>query len=513
MAEFSELQRTKLDEILKTVQKKFGAETATVIGIENKPYANVEWIPVDSPDLNHLLGNGVPRGRMIEIYGPESSGKTSIACYLCGQVQKTLEKSTGGLCAYIDVENAIDPEYAKTFGFDIEKAILCQPSSGEEALDIAESLIEQNTDIVVIDSVAALTPQAEINGEMGDQQIGLQARLMSKACRKFTSLLATHKTTVIWINQIRMKIGVMYGNPECVTPDTLIDLMTTQISMENLFKACNVDWATMKPGDWIDVSDKNFMVKSFDELTKDVVRRKVLRLVRKENVPVYEVRTSEGALLFRASPAHKIQVSDTSSGLIGWKSLEDILGHESLYHVHFSDGTFGFVQVIATNDVQPILDMEIEDSHTYFANGVLSHNTTAGGNPLKFDSTIRLEVRTKEYIEDPKKGTYGIRSRVKAVKNKVAPPMRVCQLEIFFGQGIQVERSWVNFAIAYDVIKKAGAGWMTLPNGDRIQGLDKVVALFREQPELYQDIVKQTKERMSTNPMLVVNTDSEESEK
>jgi recombination protein RecA len=349
MSELTELQRSRLDAILLSTQKKFGVEAATVIAIENKPRTNVEWIELDSPDLNHLLGYGTPRGRMIEIYGPESSGKTSLACYICGQVQKALKETTGGIAGYIDVENALDPEYAKTFGFDVETALLAQPSSGEEALDIAESWVEQDVDVLVIDSVAALVPKSEIEGEMGDASMGVQARLMSKACRKLTALLSRHKTTIIWINQIRMKIGVMYGNPE----------------------------------------------------------------------------------------------------------------------------------------------------------------TTTGGNALKFYSSIRLDVRRKEWLEDAARGTYGLLTRVKAIKNKVASPMRVCQIEIQFGKGIQTERAWVDFAITYDVIKKAGAGWMTLPSGDRVQGKDKLVALFRDQPDLYKSIVDTTKERMTLNPQLVVNTSTD----
>lgn len=346
MSELSELQKKKLDAILLSTKKKFGEESATVIALDNKPRSNVEWIEVDSPDLNHLLGHGTPRGRMIEIFGPESSGKTSLACYLAGQVQKTLKETTGGIVGYIDAENALDPEYAKTFGFDIETALISQPSSGEEGLNIAEAWVEQDVDLIIIDSVAALTPEAEINGDMGDSHMGLQARLMSQACRKLTSMLTRHKTTIIWINQLRMKIGVMYGNPE----------------------------------------------------------------------------------------------------------------------------------------------------------------TTTGGNALKYYSSIRLDVRRKDWIEGPGGMPIGMKTRVKAVKNKVAAPMRTCIIEIQFGKGIQIESAWVNFAIAYDVIKKAGAGWMTLPDGERIQGRDKLINHLRATPDVYKKIVEDTKARMATNPQLVVNS-------
>ncbi len=351
MSELSELQKTKLNAILLSTQKKFGVESATVISIEQKPRSSVEWLELDDPSLNHLLGHGTPRGRMIEIYGPESSGKTSLACYICGQAQRVLKDTTGGLVGYIDVENALDSEYAKTFGFDVEAAVISQPDSGEQALDIAESWVEQDMDIIVIDSVAALVPEAELNGEMGDASMGGQARLMSKACRKLTALLSRHRTTIIWINQMRMKIGVMFGNPE----------------------------------------------------------------------------------------------------------------------------------------------------------------TTSGGNALKYYASIRLDVRRRDWLEDPARGgNYGLRARIKAVKNKVAPPMRSCTIDIHFGKGIQTELSWINFAIAYDVIKKAGAGWMTLPDGERVQGTGKLITLMKENAETFKQITDETKVRMAANPLLVVGPSDKE---
>jgi recombination protein RecA len=206
-----------LDDLVASMQKRYGAGSVSLYG---KNQVTVEWVPVSSFYLTELFGNGYPRGRMIEIYGPESSGKTTLACYLAGQCQKHYfeDKRRNGVVAYVDVEHAIDPVYAKVFGLDMDKVIFSQPDSAEQALDIVEELVESDmVDMVVLDSVAALSPQAELDGEMGDYQMGLLARLMGKACRKLQSVMKSKSTTVVFINQIRMAIGISWGNPERTT--------------------------------------------------------------------------------------------------------------------------------------------------------------------------------------------------------------------------------------------------------------------------------------------------------
>jgi recombination protein RecA len=203
-----------LDALVKNLHGKYGADSISVFG---KNRVVVERVPIDSFYLSELLGGGYPRGRMIEIYGPESSGKTTLACYLAGQCQKYFfeDKRRYGVVAYIDVEHALDPDYAATFGLDMDKVLFSQPDSAEQALDILDDLVESDlVDTIVIDSVAALSPQREIDGEMGDETMGLLARLMSKACRKLQSKMTPKSASIIWINQVRMKIGVVYGNPE-----------------------------------------------------------------------------------------------------------------------------------------------------------------------------------------------------------------------------------------------------------------------------------------------------------
>lgn len=197
---------------LDQIRDKFG--DGSIMKLSDTKTLNVESIPTGSISLDLALGiGGIPKGRIIEIYGPESSGKTTLTLHMIAEVQKR-----GGLAAFIDAEHALDPEYARRIGVKVEDLLISQPDNGEQALDIAETLVRSNAlDIIVIDSVAALTPRAEIEGEMGDSHMGLQARLMSQALRKLTGIISKSQTTVIFINQIRMKIGVMFGNPETTT--------------------------------------------------------------------------------------------------------------------------------------------------------------------------------------------------------------------------------------------------------------------------------------------------------
>jgi recombination protein RecA len=193
------------------IEKQFGKGSIMNLAGDNK--IDVETIPTGSISLDLALGGGIPKGRIVEIYGPESSGKTTLTLHAVAEIQKE-----GGTAAFVDAEHALDPAYAKKLGVDVEKLLVSQPDSGEQALEIVETLVRSNAvDLVVVDSVAALVPQAEIEGDMGDSHMGLQARLMSQALRKLTGIINRSKTTVIFINQLRMKIGVMFGNPETTT--------------------------------------------------------------------------------------------------------------------------------------------------------------------------------------------------------------------------------------------------------------------------------------------------------
>lgn len=202
----------KIDALVDDLQEKFGEGIIMRLGDVHK--VDVEAIPTGSVSLDMALGiGGVPRGRIVEIYGPESSGKTTLTLHVVANAQKA-----GGIAAFVDAEHALDPEYAKKIGVDVDNLLISQPDNGEQALDIVETLVRSNSvAVIVVDSVAALVPKAEIEGEMGDQHVGRQARLMSQALRKLTAIIARSNVTVIFINQIRMKIGVMFGNPETTT--------------------------------------------------------------------------------------------------------------------------------------------------------------------------------------------------------------------------------------------------------------------------------------------------------
>ena len=310
-----------LQEALKKIEKEFGKGSIMRLGDEVD--RKIEVISSGSIALDKALGvGGYPKGRIIEIYGPESSGKTTFALHAIANAQKN-----GGYAAFIDAEHALDPVYAKNLGVDIENLILSQPDNGEQALDIAEALIKSGSvDILVVDSVAALVPEAELNGDMGDSHVGLHARLMSQAMRKLAGIINKTNCVAIFINQIREKVGIMFGNPE----------------------------------------------------------------------------------------------------------------------------------------------------------------TTTGGRALKFYSSVRLDIRKGEAIKD---GTniLGNRTTVKVVKNKVAPPFKVAEVEIIYGQGISRLGEVVDLAVKYDIINKSGA-WFSY-NGTKIaQGRENTKEYLKNNPEILKEV-------------------------
>lgn len=214
--------KQEISDALKSIKAKFGEDSIMMLG--EQPKVNIDAIPSGSLGLDWALGiGGYPRGRIIEVFGPESSGKTTLSLHAIAEAQRK-----GGVCAFIDAEHALDPEYAQRIGVKIEELLISQPDNGEQALEIVESLVRSGKlDIIVVDSVAALTPRDEIEGEMGQQHVGKQARLMSQALRKLTAIVARSKTIVIFINQIRMQIGVMFGNPETTTGGKALKFYTS----------------------------------------------------------------------------------------------------------------------------------------------------------------------------------------------------------------------------------------------------------------------------------------------
>src|SRR4051794_5103338 len=320
-------RQAALEQALKQIEKQFGKGSIMKLG--QKSDLEISTVPSGSLALDAALGvGGYPRGRVIEIYGPESSGKTTVALHAIAEVQ-----AKGGQAAFIDAEHALDPAYAQKLGVNIDELLLSQPDTGEQALEIAEALVRSGAvDIIVVDSVAALVPKAEIEGEMGDSHMGLQARLMSQALRKLSGAINKSKTIAIFINQIREKIGVMFGNPE----------------------------------------------------------------------------------------------------------------------------------------------------------------TTPGGRALKFYSTVRLEVRRAETL---KQGTemIGNRTKIKVVKNKVAPPFRVAEVDIMYGEGISKEGEIVDIGSEMDILQKSGS-WYSY-NDERVgQGRENAKQFLRENPDIRQKIELQIRE-------------------
>jgi recombination protein RecA len=305
-----------LDLALGQIEKQFGKGSVMKMG--ERPHMNIEAVPTGALSLDLALGiGGLPRGRIVEIYGPESSGKSTLAMHVVAEAQRN-----GGICAYVDAEHAMDPIYAKAIGVDTDELLISQPDTGEQALEIADMLIRSGSiDVLVVDSVAALTPRAEIEGEMGDSHVGLQARLMSQALRKLTASINRSNTIAVFINQLREKIGVMFGSPE----------------------------------------------------------------------------------------------------------------------------------------------------------------TTPGGRALKFYSSVRLDIRRIESIKDGVE-VVGNRTRVKVVKNKVAPPFRQAEFDIMYGSGISREGSVLDIAVDMGIVKKSGA-WYTYEGEQLGQGRENAKAFLVENAE------------------------------
>ena len=315
-----------LDMALAQIDKQFGK--GSIMRMGEQTFKGIETVSTGALALDVALGvGGLPRGRVVEIYGPESSGKSTLAMHVVAEAQRN-----GGVCAYIDAEHAMDPVYARSIGVDIDQLLISQPDTGEQALEIADMLVRSGAlDVVVIDSVAALTPKAEIEGEMGDTHVGLQARLMSQALRKLTANLNKTNTIAIFINQLREKIGVMFGSPE----------------------------------------------------------------------------------------------------------------------------------------------------------------TTPGGRALKFYSSVRLDIRRIESIKDGAE-VVGNRTRVKVVKNKVAPPFRQAEFDIMYGKGISREGTLLDMAVDLGIVKKSGA-WFTYDGEQMGQGRENAKSFLTENPELMVDITEKVR--------------------
>ena len=331
-----------LDAALGQIERQYGKGAVMKLG-DSSANMNVETIPTGSLSLDIALGlGGIPKGRIIEIYGPESSGKTTVTLHMIAEVQKR-----GGIAGFIDAEHALDPVYAKNIGVDVDNLYISQPDNGEQALEITETMVRSGAiDIVVVDSVAALVPKAEIDGDMGDSHVGLQARLMSQALRKLTAVISKSNCTVIFINQLREKVGIMFGNPE----------------------------------------------------------------------------------------------------------------------------------------------------------------TTTGGRALKFYSSVRLDVRRIESLKQSGE-VIGNRTRVKVVKNKIAPPFKEAEFDIMFGEGISMVGDLLDLAASVDIVNKSGA-WYAYEGNKIGQGRENAKQFLKDNPEICKDIENKVRLHYDLQGAEVINEET-----
>jgi recombination protein RecA len=471
-----------LDLALQQIEKQFGKGAIMKLGEESAQVA-VEIIPSGSIALDMALGiGGVPRGRVVEIYGPESSGKTTLALTIIANAQKQ-----GGNAVFIDAEHALDAAYAQKLGVDIANLHVAQPDTGEEALEIADHLVRSGAvDVVVIDSVAALVPRAEIEGEMGDSHVGLQARLMSQALRKLTGSISKSKTTVIFINQIRMQIGVMFGCFSYRTRVTLADGTSEEIGR-------------------IVEERMPVEVQSWDPETGKIEPRRVINWFDNGPTDEFIEFEVEGGRRFAATANHVIFTpqGETHAGalvagddvLVGMEDSESGRAVEPVRNgstavveairLKAAPAKILSVRHILTDRSHHRFDIEVEGNHTYLVDGVIVHNspeTTAGGRALKFYASVRLDIRRIATLKEGDQAV-GNRTKVKVVKNKVAAPFREAEFDIIYNEGISREGELIDFAIEKGVIQRSGT-WFSFGEERIGQGRENARLFLKEHRDI-----------------------------
>ena len=472
-------KKKALNLAVKQIKREHGK--GSIMRLGDEPDYKVEAIPTGSLALDQALGvGGVPRGRIIEIYGPESSGKTTLATHIIAEAQ-----DLGGTCAFIDAEHAFDPNYAEDLGVDTDDLLVSQPDTGEQALNICDTLVRSGAlDVIVIDSVAALVPEAELEGDMGDTHVGLQARLMSQALRKLAGTINRTKTALIFINQIRMKIGVMFG---CFQYNTRVRL---------------ADGRSKKIGTIVN-QKLPVEVMSYNPETGAIEPRKVVDWHKNGTADYFLQFEVEGGSSrrrnFAATPNHLILTPDGEVHAgeldVGDQVLARVSEEDGSHSEASGDGTsdavpdfvngttmtatlprtekakavqsYGRVVPATIRDVyvQPPtqsmqrFDLEVEGNHTYLVDDVVVHNspeTTSGGRALKFYCSVRMDIRRIGAVKD---GTdvVGNRTRVKVKKNKVAPPFREAEFDIIYGEGISAPGELIDLGVEFDILQKRGS--------------------------------------------------------
>ncbi len=502
---------------LKQIEKQFGKGAVMRLG-DSSAVLDVDTVSTGSLNLDLALGiGGLPRGRVVEIYGPEASGKTTLTLHVAAEIQKK-----GGIAAFIDAEHALDSQYAKRLGVNTDELLLSQPGSGEEALEIADIFVRSGTvDLVIIDSVAALTPKAEIEGDMGDSHMGLHARLMSQALRKLTANIKRSNTLVIFINQIRMKIGVVWG---CFHYDSPVILANGQ---------------TRKIGEIVE-GKLPLTVLSYNLTTQQLEPRPIVNWYNNGETEEFWQFT-----LNTATESH--QITCTANHLLltptGYQAAGELaLGDELMIALPHSPTIFHHrlleqlptpvlqnhllpnlfksrspIMPLAISNIQRItkthcnqrFDLEIEGNHNYLVNHVVVHNspeTTTGGNALKFYASVRLDIRRTGPV---KRGDeiVGNETKVKVVKNKLAPPLKEVSFDIIYGEGISRIGELIDLGVKCEIIDKAGT-WYSY-SGERLgQGKDNMRNYLLEHPEIAASVEKQIREKMLAKPLPTTSSES-----
>jgi RecA/RadA recombinase len=493
-----------LGSALTQIERQFGK--GSIMRMGDAPISDVAAISTGAIGLDLALGvGGLPRGRIVEVFGPESSGKTTLIYHVIAEAQKA-----GGMAAFIDAEHAMDPAYAARIGVNTDELLVSQPDHGEQALEIADLLVRSGAlDVVAIDSVAALVPKAEIEGEIGDTHVGLQARLMSQALRKLAGTLNRAGTTCVFTNQLREKIGVMFG---CFHGDAPVVL---------------ADGSRMSIGEIVE-GRREVEVLSYDPVSGRVEPRPVVNWfdngVADEFLRIRVSGGSDGSREIVCTPNHTIftPYGEMSAGDLrpGSEVLAAALhaGSRQRVAVGAGGGTAlaepparaGRAYVLGVERLHDLAsmrryDLEIEGNHTYLVDEVVVHNSpevTPGGRALKFYASVRLDIRR---IETLKEGTeaFGNRVRVKVVKNKVAPPFRQAEFDIIYGEGISHEGGLIDLGLEKGVITKSGS-YFSCGEVRLGQGRNAARTFLRENADMAADIEARLREMAGIEAGLVV---------
>jgi protein RecA len=473
-----------LEATLADLTKRYG--DGTVVRLGDASHMAVEIIPTGSLTTDIAVGvGGVPRGRITEIYGPESSGKTTLCLHIICEAQKR-----GGLCAFVDMEHALDPAYAQRIGVNVDTLYISQPDTGEQALEITESLVRSGAlDVVVVDSVAALVPRAEIEGEMGDAFVGLQARLMSQALRKLSGAIKQSNVAVLFTNQLREKVGVMFGcfsgdSPVMLangTTKTIANIVNERMDVEVL--SYNVETQKFEPRQIVDWFD-NGATDSFLKFTVESPHG----LSELKCTPNHLLLTEDGYL-----PAGDLEVGEYLMMAVPVGMLELAGGTQQTFStVDFAPVRMPILSIenIILADDNHRYDIEVEGNHCYVVDGVVVHNspeTTSGGRALKFYASVRLDIRR---IQSIKKGeeTVGNRTKVRVTKNKVAAPFREAEFDImFFEGGISKPGEIIDLGVEIGLIEKRGA-FFRYHDGLLGQGRESAKQFLLENPPVLHEI-------------------------